>query len=236
MKEKIEGLFLSSHPYTDNSIIVQLFTHKYGRKSFIFKGVRRKNSPYIFQPFHFIEFFSNFKIEKSINSASQHALVFPCHQTTNDIRKTSVAIFLTEILNRLLKEGDSSASMYLFIKNSFLLFEIQPFNPCFHLVFLAQLFSFLGIDPKNNWSEINKFFSIKHACFTNEKEDYTIEKDASKAFSLVLGTNIDKFETLHFNKTNRAVILEIVFDYLAYHFNFNAKQISSHKVFKTIFS
>ena len=205
MKEQLEGLFLSAHSYTDTAVIVQLFTDKYGRRSFIFKGAKKKNSPYLFQPLHFIEFSSSFKHEKSINNASNQQLSFPCHQITSDIRKTSIAFFLTEILNALLKEGDYSKELYHFIKNSFLLFEIHPFNPDFHLVFLIQLLSFLGVEPENNFSEKNIYFNIKLAKFVGLKENYTIDQSVSFDFSILLGTTIDKYETLRLNKEKRNV-------------------------------
>ena len=236
MKEQLEGLFLSAHSYTDTAVIVQLFTDKYGRRSFIFKGAKKKNSPYLFQPLHFIEFSSSFKHEKSINNASNQQLSFPCHQITSDIRKTSIAFFLTEILNALLKEGDYSKELYHFIKNSFLLFEIHPFNPDFRLVFLIQLLSFLGVEPENNFSEKNIYFNIKLAKFVGLKENYTIAQSVSFDFSILLGTTIDKYETLRLNKEKRNVLIEVLFEYFEYHFPFKSKQISSHKIFKTIFS
>ena len=236
MKQQLEGLFLSAHSYTDTAVIVQLFTDKYGRRSFIFKGAKKKNSPYLFQPLHFIEFSSSFKHEKSINNASNQQLSFPCHQITSDIRKTSIAFFLTEILNALLKEGDYSKELYHFIKNSFLLFEIHPFNPDFHLVFLIQLLSFLGVEPENNFSEKNIYFNIKLAKFVGLKENYTIDQSVSFDFSILLGTTIDKYETLRLNKEKRNVLIEVLFEYFEYHFPFKSKQISSHKIFKTIFS
>lgn len=236
MRVQLEGLFLSAHPYTDSSVIVQLFTNHYGRRSFIFKGARKKNSPYIFQPLHFIEFNSSFKNEKSINVASNQQLSFPCHQITSDIRKTSIAFFLTEMLNSLLKEGDYSKELYHYIKNSFLLFEIHPYSPEFHLVFLAQLLSFLGIEPKNNLSEKNYYFNIELSEFISLKENYTINKADSYLFSKLLGTTIDDYTSITFNKETRSNMLEILFEYLEFHFQFKAKQISSHKIFKTIFS
>ena len=236
MKEQLEGLFLSAHSYTDSAVIVQLFTNKYGRKSFIFRGAKKKNSPYLFQPLHFIEFNSSFKYEKSINNASNQQLSFPCHQITSDIRKTSIAFFLTEILNAILKEGDNSKELYHFIKNSFLLFEIQPFNPDFHLVFLTQLLSFLGIEPENNFSEKHTYFNIKLAKFVGLKENYTLNKSISCDFSMLLGTTIDKYSTIKLDKEKRNVLIEVLFEYFEYHFQFKSKQISSHKIFKTIFS
>ena len=233
---QLEGLFLNVFPYTDNSSIVHLFTKNYGRKAFIFKWLRKKNTPYIFQPMHFIEFQSSFKIEKSINSGLKQSLVFPCHQITSDIRKTSVALFLTEVLNNLLKEGNYSADLYPYIKNSFLLFEIQEYDANFHLLFLVHLLDFLGIAPQKNYSEKNAFFNIEKGMFTTKNDGFTKDQEQSLLFSKLLGTTIDDKNPMNLSKRTRNNLLELVFQYLAFHFHFNANKISSHSILKTVFS
>ena len=233
---QLEGLFLSAHPYTDNSAIVHLFTKNYGRRAFIFKGLRKKNNPFIFQPMHFIEFQSSFNIEKPINSASKQNLAFPCHQITSDIRKTSIALFLTEILNTLLKEGYYSEDLYPFIKNSFLLFEIQDFNADFHLLFLIQILDFLGIGPKENFSEKTPFFNLEKGMFTTKDDGFTMNKTLSSLISKLLGTTIDEKLQMNLTKSTRNSLLEMVFQYLEFHFHFNSTKISSHTILKTVFS
>ena len=236
MMNQLEGLFLSAFPYTDNSTIIHLFMKDYGRRTFIFKGLRKKNSPFIFQPMHFIEFQSTFKVEKSINSGTKQTLVFPCHQITSDIRKTSVALFLTDILNNLLKEGDYSDELYPFLKNSFLLFEIQEYNVNFHLLFLIHLLDFLGIGPKKNYSSTNTFFNIEKAMFTSKKEDFSMDFEDSLLFYKILGTTIDNETEINVSKSSRNKLLEMIFQYLEFHFHFDSKKISSHSILKTIFS
>ena len=103
-------------------------------------------------------------------------------------------------------------------------------------MFLAQLLSFLGIEPKNNLSEKNCYFNIELSEFISLKENYTINKADSYLFSKLLGTTIDDYTSITFNKETRSNMLEILFEYLEFHFQFKAKQISSHKIFKTIFS
>ena len=175
MKQEIEGLFLSSIVYADSSVIVQLFTQQHGRQSFIFKGVKKRNRPYIFQPFHFIDFLSVFNPEKNMNVGTNPTLVCPFYQITNDIRKTSVALFITEVLSKFLKEGDYSEFLYHFLKNSIINFETNSFSSNFHLFFLIKLFPFLGIQPENNFSSSSCCFSIPDGKFI-EASSTNVEK------------------------------------------------------------
>ncbi len=236
MKQQIEGLFLNAQSYTESSVIIHLFTKQYGRQSFFFKGVKKKNHPYIFQPFHFIEFTSNFDPDKTLNSGSSPALIIPFHEITNDIRKVSIALFLTEVMYYLLKEGAYSPLLYPYLERSITLFDKQPFYPDFHLIFLVNLLSFLGIQPKNNYSSFNQYFSISEAQFVKDSNSLLCEAKLSDTFFNLLGTEIDALSNLQTDKKLRNDLIELLFKYLEIHFQFNAKNITSHKILKTIFN
>ena len=235
MKQQIEGLFLSAQNYTESSVIVHLFTKQYGRHSFFFKGAKKKNKPYIFQPFHFIEFSSNFNEDKNLNSGMSPALVVPFHKITNDVRKVSIALFLTEVLHSLLKEGAYSPLLYPYLERSISIFDQQSFNPNFHLVFLANLLPFLGIEPNKNYSSSNPKFCIHSAQFVSESIYPLYDKNTSSAFFKLLGTEIDASSTIVTDKTNRNELIELIFNYLEVHFQFNPEKIKSHLVLKSIF-
>lgn len=236
MKQQIEGLFLKAQNYTESSVIVHLFTKQYGRQSFFFKGVKRKNQPYIFQPFNFIELTSNFNPDKTLNTASSPTLIIPFYQITNDIRKVSVALFLTEVMHSLLKEGAYSPLLYPYLEKAITLFDKQPFYPDFHVVFLVNLLTFLGIQPKNNYSKLNQNFCIYEAQFVKKSNDNLCDFKLSSAFFELLGTEIDAPNKIHTDKIIRNKLIELIFNYLEVHFQFNAEKITSHNVLKTIFN
>lgn len=235
MKQQIEGLYLSAQNYTGSSVIVHLFTRKYGRQSFIFKGAKKKNKPFIFQPFHFIEFSTHFNEEKNLNSALSPSLVHPFHDITNDVRKVSIALFLTEVLHSLLKEGAYSPLLYTYLESSITLFDEQKFNSNFHLFFLANLLPYLGIEPKKNYSKSNPKFCVHSAQFVSDSKYPIYDNNISYAFYQLLGTEIDASSIQEIVKNNKNELIELLFNYLRIHFQFNAEKIKSHKVLKTIF-
>ena len=55
------------------------------------------------------------------------------------------------------------------------------------------------------------------------------------AFFKLLGTEIDASSSLTVNKATRNELLELIFNYLNIHFQFNAEKIKSHIVLKSIF-
>lgn len=233
--QKIEGLFISAQNYSDSSVIVQLYTKQYSRQSFIFNGVKGKNKPYIFQAFHFISFSCRFNQNKQLNSAYLAELTHPLHSITTDIRKSSIALFLTEVLSKVLVEGNYSDKLYGFLLKTITEFNNQKFSPNFHLFFIVKLLTYLGIQPNNNYCELLPYFNVNDACFSN-KSSSVINYDINNSFSKFLGTNIDNFSQIILDKKDRNEMLNLLLKYIKKHLQINTDNIKSHHILKTIFT
>ena len=58
MLEKTRGIILSQIKYSDSGIIARLYTRKFGRQSFLIRGMRNKKSGkhnILFQPMFILE-------------------------------------------------------------------------------------------------------------------------------------------------------------------------------------
>jgi len=55
-------------------------------------------------------------------------------------------------------------------------------------------------------------------------------------FYKILGTTIDNETEINVSKSSRNKLLDMIFQYLEFHFHFDSKKISSHSILKTIFS
>ena len=169
MSQKIEGFFLRSTKLKQNVLLVDLYTFQYGRSSFIFS--HQKKSPFIFQPFHFFSFQSNYNPEKKLNRANNQELIFPVINIVSDVRKTGLAILLTEILNKCIHNFEVSPSLYVHIKKMIISFEHHDFNPAFGIFFIKEILHFFGINPQNNYDEIHPYFNISNGRFESKKND-----------------------------------------------------------------
>ena len=233
--QEIEGLFISAKNYSETSVIVQLYTKQYSRQSFIFNGVKGKNKPYIFQAFHFINFSCRFNQNKQLNTAYVAELICPFHSITTDIRKASIALFLTEVLSKVLVEGNYSDKLYDFLLKTITEFNNQKFNPNFHLFFIVKLLTYLGIQPENNYCELSPYFNMNDACFSNKSSsinNYNINNSLSK----FLGTNIDVLPLIILDKKDRNEMLYLLLKYIKKHLQVNTGNIKSHHILKTIFN
>lgn len=235
MSERIEGLFLRSTKIKHNSIIVDILTANYGRCSFVFPLSNKKNTSFLFQPFHFIEFSSGFNNEKKLNRASSAEIVFPVINIISDIRKTGYAMLLTEIMNKIIHQQEKNLNLYLALKKMILYFENQSFNAVFGVFFIKELLSFFGIQPINNFNPNRLFFNIEDGKFSSLENENMTQQFPNEAFSSLLGTKIDEILTYKISTTNRRQIMDVLLKYMQYHGLINTEKINSIKVLQSLY-
>jgi DNA repair protein RecO (recombination protein O) len=155
MLQKVKGIVLHSFKHGDSGLIAHIYTENFGRQSFVIYGVRKKKGKaknYLFHPLSFIEFETDFKENKSIQRIIEvkSALIF--NNIYYDIRRSTIAIFLGEILYRNIRESEPNKNLYDFISQSIQLLDITEKGvENFHLIFLLQLTKFLGFFPSTEF-------------------------------------------------------------------------------------
>jgi DNA repair protein RecO (recombination protein O) len=154
MLHHLKAIVLHSVKYGESGMIAQVFTDLFGRQSFLVHGVRKKNSkisPYLFQPLSVLDIEAYIKENRNIQRIKELKASFPLQHIHFDIRKSSIALFLSEILNKTLHEADVNSSLFEYISNAIQVLDITESGiENFHLVFLMQYTKFLGIYPSDN--------------------------------------------------------------------------------------
>ena len=235
MSNRIEGLFLKSTKYSENAIIVDLLTDFHGKKSFLFKGLKNKKNSFIFQPFHIISFNCKFNSQKNINLGFSPELSFPVYSIISDIRKTSNALFLTELLYKTINKNEPSEKLFFHLKKIILSFEHHDFNSSFSVFFIKDILPFIGLQPINNFSEKNKYFNLQDGNFSSNSDSVNDPLFSGFLFSKLLGMNIDSYNVMKFAKQDRKAIMSILLDYLSYHANVNTSDVKSLKILYSLY-
>jgi DNA repair protein RecO (recombination protein O) len=151
MLYKTRGIVLSFIKFRESSIITKIYTEEFGLKSYIVNSVRSKNSKVkiaLFQPLTLTDLviYNNEKI--SLNRISEIKCYSPYQSIPFEIKKSAITMFLTEILNKTLKEDSPNPDLYDFISRSFIYFDRTTHDyQNFHLHFLLQYCSYLGFFP-----------------------------------------------------------------------------------------
>lgn len=149
--EKTEAIVLNYINYTDSSIIINLLTKNLGKQTYIARGVRGKNSKTkinILQSMSIIDIDVKHKPKANINNLQEFSLNYFYKTIPTNIAKSSIVIFIAELLNKTIKEEEPDTQLYNFVKlyiTELDNLETNYYN--FHIIFLVKLSSYLGFMP-----------------------------------------------------------------------------------------
>ncbi len=214
MLHKTSGIILYTTKYSDTSLITKIYTSHFGLQSYIINGVRSKkskNKASLFQPMALVELVVSDSGKGKLQRISEISNQHPYNDIPYNIVKSSIAIFLNEILYKTLKEEHADEEMFEFIKSSLLILDLKNDN-CFnfHIHFLVQLSRFLGFYPQGNYSKETSFFDLKEGRFVQNIPSHSIYMAPENAVLLdeLTKLNYESLSLLNINKIQRKALLQ----------------------------
>jgi DNA repair protein RecO (recombination protein O) len=241
MIEKTSGIVLHSFKYGETSVIARVFTRNKGLQAYIVPGVRKARSKTrnnLFQPLTILDMV----VYHKENSGLQHIKEVHCPQPymsiPYDILKSSVAIFLSEMLTHAIKEHDAHPDMFDYIRESLtFLDETTDKTADFHLVFLMQLSRFLGIQPRNNYTEKHGFFNLGEGLFQSNfgGDQSCLDKNLSASFHQINSISYRELQQLQFNQATRRSLLTTIINYYRIHLQ-GFQEVRSQAVLEMVLS
>ncbi|SNC68553.1 DNA replication and repair protein RecO [Hymenobacter gelipurpurascens] len=149
---KTRGIVLNFIRYRETSIIARVYTERLGLQSYIVNGVRKAKPPgriALFQPFTMLDLVAYTSRQGGITRLSEFRCAEPFRTLPYDVRKSSIALLLSEITSRVLLEEEENEPMFTFLHDSILAFDRQEEGfENFALTFLLQLSHYLGFGPE----------------------------------------------------------------------------------------
>lgn len=152
MLHKTRGIVFRFTKYGETSIIVNIFTELFGIQSYIVNGVRSKsarNKIALYQPMTLLDLVVYYRENANIKRIKEIKCIHPYQTITSDVRKSAIAMFINEVLNKTVKEENHAHELCEFIIQSFIFLDTQTEGAeNFHLIFLLKLSRFLGFGPQ----------------------------------------------------------------------------------------
>lgn len=150
MIEKTRGIVIKYMKYQESSIIAQVFTEDFGLTPFMINGIRSarsKRSIGYFQPFSILDLVAYVKLGREIQRLSEYKCLIPTHSIQTDIRKSTIVLFLSEILTKLLHhEKGPQEHLFGFLLESIIQFDqMTEAIENYHLHFLLKLLPYIGL-------------------------------------------------------------------------------------------
>ena len=149
MTNTIELIILHTTKFGETSLVVHTLSRDYGRRSFLVRGVGKKNMS-LFLPLNILE--AEIVESSRSNLYTARSIVSACSLlgVRNNILKNSVTMFISEVLYRCIKEGGTEQGLYEWCRKNILLLDaIETDFSNFHLRFLLELAVALGFSPES---------------------------------------------------------------------------------------
>ena len=167
---KARGIVLNTVKYGDTSMIVQMLTDHFGRQSYIVQGVRSQRGHGSklahFQPMFALEFEGLVSPKSELHRMRDTRNGILLRSIPYDVRKSTIALFMAEVLYRLIGESEANPHLFNFVWGSVeALDALEEGVSNFHLWFLANISRFLGFSPGNEYTP-NAWFDMREGLFT----------------------------------------------------------------------
>lgn len=197
---KTKGIVLSSIKYKESSLIARVYTQNYGLQSFIINGVRSSKPKFaaaFFQPLTLLDIVFYYKENQSLKRLSEVKCLPPLTEIYFDFKKTSISLFITEVLIKILKEEIKDEDLFEFLYSSVLMLDNTHLSSDFHLNFLVKLSNYLGfgISSVEEISKIGKEQDLLERLLEEELTTCIINSNHTRKTILKL---ILRFYSAHF--------------------------------------
>jgi DNA repair protein RecO (recombination protein O) len=152
MLHKTRGIVLRFTRYGETSIIVTIFTDAFGLQSYIVNGVRSKSAKpkiALYQPLTLLSMVVYHRENANLERIKEIQVLHPYQSLTADMKKSGIAMFLTEILNKTVKEESHAKDLFDFLSDSLMAIDglVTGYENS-HLIFLIKLSRYLGFGPQ----------------------------------------------------------------------------------------
>lgn len=237
---KARGIVLNTVKYGDTSMIVQMLTDHFGRQSYIVQGVRSQRGHGSklahFQPMFALEFEGLVSSKSELHRMRDTRNGILLRSMPYDVRKSTIALFMAEVLYRLIGESEANPHLFDFVWGSVeALDALEEGVSNFHLWFLANISRFLGFSPGNEYTP-NAWFDMREGLFTEVMplHDAVIAPEYALLLHDVLECDVRDLGEIGLNRTQRVEMLSALVDYYTVHLD-SIRRVESLHILQEVF-
>jgi len=220
MLHKTRGVIFRFTRYGETSIIVNIFTEAFGLQSYIVNGVRSasaRNKIALYQPLTLLDLVVYHRPNANINRIKEIRCMHPYQTLTADVRKSAIALFINELLNKTVKEESHATELCGFLIHSLIMLDTMDQNAGnFHLLFMIKLSRLLGFGA----FQVNDILGVR-----------VVDENTEKMLDSMLDAGYD--DALGMSNVMRRELLDLLIRFYADHLD-NLGELRSLHVLREV--
>lgn len=239
MLTRTKAILLHHVRYSDNSLIAHFYTREYGRLPVMVKGISSKRGTARFNYFQPLNIFNTelyYYENREMHNLKEMTLAYIPKRIHGDIHRTSVAMFISELLNNVIREEDVNRLLFEFIESSVIsLDEMTSGISNFHLWFLVAFTDYAGIGPTRT-EMTGCYFDMLTGQFTPLQPMHPdfLDQSGARVLNLLLQMSAEDLASLRLSGEERSELLARMVKYYKLHLP-GIREMRSLQVLKDIF-
>lgn len=232
------AIVLSKLKLNDNDLIVKCFTEQRGIVSYIVKGAFKSSAKNAvigyYQVLSQLSLIEDFKPNRNLHYIKEVKSLYMYQSLQSNIYKSTLVLFLSEVLVACLKEESKNEELFNYLSNSFQFIDHEDAIANFHLMFLLRLTKYLGFYPELKKDNLD-YFNLESGLFMDSNTGiYTISGDNVVLLKQFLETLFEAYHTIKLSTAKRLSFLNMLLVYYDLHLG-NFKKPKSLDVLHQVF-
>jgi DNA repair protein RecO (recombination protein O) len=216
---------------------VKCFTQSHGLKSYFvrdaFSGRKSNQKIAYFQPLTILEIEAVHKNKGTLENFKEIKISTPFQSIHSDIYKSTIVMFISEILHHSIHEEEKNESLFSFLETALLWLDHHDEIANFHLILLLETTKYLGFYP--DISDVDMpFFEMTEGIFTPFHAISSLSEHETNLFKKLINLKFDNDQKT-FHVIERQIVLKVLIDYYSIHLD-GFKKPKSLDVLKEVFS
>ena len=222
MLVRTPGIVINQIRYSDNSIIVHIYTRQLGMKSYIVNNINAPKAaikPGLLQPLTLLDLIVYNKPGHEIQRIKEAKANPPLSLLHFDVLRSSIGLFMAELVHRTVKEEESNEALYDFLNNFILILDHSQNLAVLPVYFSLHFSRFLGFFPQPGFDHQKIYFNLSEGKFMSspDRPENTIESPHTQYLELLMQCTLGEIENIHIPRESRALLFSKLLDYYLLH-------------------
>ncbi len=219
MLRTTRAIVLKTVRYGDRTVVLKAWTEQFGARSYMVRtGVKRGVPTAALQALNRIELVVDEQPEREMQTVRELRVVRPYVRLPYEAVRGALALFVQEVLYKVLREESPDASLNEFIEEVLERMDTAGDVRHFPLVFLTQLSGYLGFFPEAPAGTKDHFdLQEGHFVVAGHRYGHTLGPPLSHAFIALLDVDFDRMHELDIPASQRRELLDHLVLYFRLH-------------------